>query len=205
MRTPDGRRVMIGWMQNPHILTHSPSHGKWMGQMSLPRELYWKEGHLCQKPVRELELLRTNRVEYRNVMVNGLLTLDGIRGRAADLELTVRPASSEQYRSFSIHFAQNENFRTSLIIDPLNSTVTIDRTISGSRRALLHRRTIKVEDGPECLKLRLILDQYSAEIFINDGADVMTATLYTELSAQEISFFCDGTAIIDIVKYDITV
>ena len=60
-------------------------------------------------------------------------------------------------------------------------------------------------DGPECLKLRLILDRYSAEIFINDGANVMTAALYTELSAEEISFSCDGTAIMDIVKYDITV
>ena len=129
--------------------------------MSLPREPYWKEGRLCQKPVRELELLRANRVEYRNVMVNGPLTLDGIKGRAADLELTIRPASSEQDRSLSIHFAQNEKFRTSLIFDPLNSTMTI-------------------------------------------GADVMTATLYTELSAEEISFFCDGTAIINIVKYDIT-
>ncbi len=152
MRMPDGRRVMIGWMQNPHISAHSPSHGKWMGQMSLPRELYWKEGHLCQRPIHELELLRTNRVEYRNVLVNGPLTLDGIKGRAVDLELTIQPASSEQYRSLSIHFAQNEKFRTSLIFDPLNSTMTIDRTFSGTRRA-----------------------------------------------------FLDGTAIIDIVKYDITV
>lgn len=205
MRTPDGRRVMIGWMQNPRISAHSPSHGKWMGQMSLPRELYWKEGCLCQKPIRELELLRSNRVEYHNVMVNGALTPDGIKGRVADLALTIQPASSEQYISLSIHFAQNEKFRTSLIFDPLNSTMTIDRTFSGTRRAFLHRRTIKVEDVPECLKLRLILDRYSAEIFIDDGANVMTAIFYTELSAEEISFFCDGTAIINIVKYDITV
>ena len=36
------------------------------------------------------------------------------------------------------------------------------------------------------IKLRLILDRFSAEIFVNDGEHVMTATIYTDLEADGI-------------------
>ena len=35
------------------------------------------------------------------------------------------------------------------------------------------------------IKLRLILDRFSAEIFVNDGEHVMTATIYTDLRQME--------------------
>ena len=73
-------------------------------------------------------------------------------------------------------------------------TLKIDRKFSGSRRAIIHQRRCRVSSGDEALKLRLILDQYSAEIFINDGEQVMTATMYTEIEADSISFFADGKA-----------
>lgn len=53
------------------------------------------------------------------------------------------------------------------------------------------------------LKLRVILDRFSAEVFINDGEQVMTATIYTDQSAEGISFFADGGVNIDVVKYDL--
>ena len=42
------------------------------------------------------------------------------------------------------------------------------------------------------LKMRLILDRFSAEIFLNDGEQVMTANLYTDPSADGISFLSEG-------------
>ena len=41
------------------------------------------------------------------------------------------------------------------------------------------------------------------EIFVNDGEQVLTATIYTDLSAEGISFYADGKAEIDVVKYDL--
>lgn len=55
------------------------------------------------------------------------------------------------------------------------------------------------------LKLRMILDRYSVEIFVNDGEQVMTATMYTEQEAEGISFFADGIVNIDVVKYDLAI
>ena len=51
----------------------------------------------------------------------------------------------------------------------------------------------------------MILDRYSVEIFVNDGEQVMTATMYTEQEAEGISFFADGIVNIDVVKYDLAI
>ena len=53
------------------------------------------------------------------------------------------------------------------------------------------------------LKLRVILDRFSVEVFVNDGEQVMTATMYTDQSADGISFFADGVVNMDVVKYDL--
>ena len=43
------------------------------------------------------------------------------------------------------------------------------------------------------------------EVFVNDGEQVLSATMYTEQKAEGISFFADGAANIDVVKYDLAV
>ena len=53
------------------------------------------------------------------------------------------------------------------------------------------------------IKLRIILDRYSMEVFINDGTMVMTATLRTTLSADGIYFACDKDALLSVTKYDL--
>ena len=46
-------------------------------------------------------------------------------------------------------------------------------------------------------------DRFSAEVFANDGEQVMSVTFTTDTAAKEISFVADGTVYMDIVKYDI--
>ncbi len=41
------------------------------------------------------------------------------------------------------------------------------------------------------------------EVFINDGEQVMSAVLYTDLDADGISFLADGMVSMDLVKYDL--
>ena len=55
------------------------------------------------------------------------------------------------------------------------------------------------------LKLRIIMDRYSLELFVNDGEQAASFVLYTPISADSISFAADGAAIIDVEKYDIEV
>ena len=83
------------------------------------------------------------------------------------------------------------------------SILKVDRKFSGSRRAAIHQRRSQVSSENGKIKLRLILDWFSAEIFVNDGEQVMTITLYTDQAADGISFFADGSVKLDVVKYDL--
>lgn len=50
----DGRRILIGWMQNWDTVEEKTKGRKTAGQMTLPRELFLQDGRLLQRPVREL-------------------------------------------------------------------------------------------------------------------------------------------------------
>jgi beta-fructofuranosidase len=133
------------------------------------------------------------------------MELEGVKGRCVDMELEIRPADSGAvYNKFAVKFAAGGRYYTTLSFHPRDRIMKIDRKFSGSRRAVIHQRRCKVlgkHDGR--INVRIILDRYSAEVFINGGEQVMTATFHTPLEADEISFNCIGTARMDIVKYDL--
>ncbi len=201
---PDGRRIMIGWMQNWDTCNFRTQNISWFGQMSLPRELSVQNGRLYQKPIRELENMRRGKVSYQNVAVSDTVRLEGIKGRKVDMELAIRPEDAgEMYQKFAVRFAQNEKYQTSLSFRPRESILKIDRKFSGSRRAIIHQRRSRVNSRNGELKLRIILDRFSVEVFVNDGEQVMTAIIYTEQQADGISFFGDGALRMDVVKYEL--
>ena len=201
--TEDGRRIMIGWMQNWDTCDLNMEERIWAGQMSLPRELFIQDGRLYQKPVRELMKLRKNEVSLNGITVSGRQKLEGICGRPAELDVCVRQGPENGFRKFTIRFAENEKYHTQVSYRPQERTLKIDRKFSGSRRAIIHQRRALVREIDGCLKLHLVIDRYSVEIFINDGEQVMTATLYTDPAATGISFAVEGSAVIDVTKWSL--
>lgn len=202
--TPDGRRVMIAWMQNWDTSRLHPQETPWFGQMTLPRELSIRNGRLYQKPVRELDELRRNRVEYKDVLFTDMIKLDGVNGRRVDLEIQIAPGDEANlYKKFAVRFAQNDRYHTAVSFRPYESVLKVDRKFSGSRRAAIHQRRSKVRSENGRIKLRMILDRFSAEIFVNNGEQVMTITMYTDQTADGISFFADGSVKMNVVKYDL--
>ena len=203
LATPDGRRVMVAWMQNWD--TTSIGAGQpWFGQMTLPRELRVRDGRLYQWPVREIEAARRNRVVYEGVSVEGRCALDGIRGRCVDLTLTVRPADVENpYDEFFVSFAQQGRFRSSICFRTADRSLKINRKHAGLRRALVKDRKCKLLSYDGTLHLRMILDRYSVEVFVGEGEQTMTMTIPTDPSFDEITFFAKGKAVMDVEKFDL--
>ena len=192
------------WMQNWDTCNLRDSEHVWFGQMSLPRELSIEKGRLYQKPIRELEGLWRRKVQYENLAFEGITRLEGISGRRIDMELLlhVDPKNSP-LRKFAVRFAQNEICHTAISFRPHESLLKVDRKFSGSRRAYIHQRRSQVNVKEGNLKLRIILDRFSAEVFVNDGEQVLTLTFYTDQTADGISFFADGEAVLDVLKYDL--
>ncbi|MDY4203958.1 glycoside hydrolase family 32 protein [Porcincola intestinalis] len=204
--TPDGRRIMIAWMQNWDTTPgYRLEPTTWFGQMTLPRELSIRDGHLYENPVREIETLRTGEVSYEHVYVDGDTELEGISGRRTELIMDIAPADEASgFRKFQIRFASKGRYYTTLSFHPEEGIVKIDRKFSGSRRAIIHQRRMQLRRKGNHLKIRLILDRFSAEAFFNDGEQVMTVNLYTEQDADGISFSSEGAVSMNITKYDLT-
>ena len=218
--SPDGRRIMIGWMQNWDTIGTHDARDPWFGQMSLPRELRIRDGKLFQYPIQELEKYRKNKVEYDHLRLkgNGIITsayskpkdvmrglqLPGVSGRCLDMEVIVsRPEGEELFNKFTISLAADEQNHTNISFRPRESIVKIDRKFSGSRRAVIHQRRAQVEMQDDQIKFRIILDRFSVEVFINDGSKVMTMTLGTRQSADGVFFACDKDVIISVTKYEL--
>lgn len=201
---PDGRRIMIAWMQNWDTLAVTMLKSPWFGQMTIPRELSVKNGRLYQWPIRELERMRRNRVAYENVCFASEKVLDGIRGRKVDVSVTIRPGDQDNvYKKFAMWFGQNDKYHTAISYRPYGSVLKIDRKFSGSRRAVSHQRRCLVPDRGGELTFRMILDRFSVEIFVNGGEQTLTATMFTEQEADGFRFFADGMISMDVEKYDL--
>ena len=206
LETYDGRRVMIGWMQNWETCNSRMQNQRFMGQMTIPRELSIRSGRLCQSPVREIENYRSNKVAYQNVMMTGETSLQGINGRFIDMTVTIRPGNeASMYRWFKINVARDGEHFTSLRFKPATNIIRIDRTQSGLPCDIVNVREFPVNAVSGELKLRLIMDRYSLEVFVNDGEQAASTVIYTPLDAKSISFSCDGTVLMDVEKYDLEV
>ena len=149
--------------------------------------------------------MRGGKTVHENVTFTDIIRLEGVKGRKIDMTLNVRPADAEKiYRKFAVRFAQDDVHQTSVSFRPYESILKIDRKHSGSRRAIIHQRRCLVDNDDSrqgILKVRIILDHFSAEVFVNDGEYALSATLYTDIAVDGISFFADGQVTMDVVHY----
>ncbi len=214
LSAPDGRKIMIAWMQDPKNSKEHEGGKKIFGQLTCPRELYMKQGKLCQRPVRELNQFRGEETSHSHVLIGEEETsLDGVSGRICDITVRLRPESVTTdadareltYDRFSMKFAQDGGVYTEFSYDPHASLVAIDRTRSMPGRTVQGRRATKTRNREGAIDLRILLDKWSAEIFINDGEQVITTTLDTPLQAEDIHFSCSGRAVLDVSLYQIEV
>ena len=202
--TEDGRRVMIAWMQNWETSSCKPRELRFFGQMSLPRELSIRNGRLYQTPVRELEACRGVKIDYHNVLISGENSLRGISGRYLDMTVTVRPGNEKNmYKWFRLYVARDGEHFTFIRYKPETSTIKVDRTHSGFPHDIVNTREFPVRFSGGVIKLRIIMDRYSMELFVNDGEQAASFVLYTPIEASAVSFSSDGSVLIDVEKYDL--
>ncbi|MBQ7655097.1 MAG: glycoside hydrolase family 32 protein [Clostridia bacterium] len=188
---PDGRRVMIGWMDNWETCKEAPRRHPWYAQMSTPRELFIENGRLCQRPVREIDILWQDAVTHEDVTIQGETTLEGVQGRMLDMTVTLHPKDSA-CRRFTLHVAKDSKHYVQIQCDLARGELVFDRSHGGSHRDIAHTRHVKAEVRNGKLTLRLLMDKESIELFINGGERVVTSLIPTPLSADQITFAADA-------------
>ena len=196
---PDGRRVLIAWMKSWDA-NMIPDDQIWQGMMTLPRELRYRNGILLQSPVAELKNYRKNECNIENQKISDRVQLEGIKGRILDLIVEIKAG---EFDCFGIELAHNKEYTTTYTYNRKQGIMEVDRTYCGVTKDVVCQRTWKLPEEGENLKLRFIMDRQSIELFINEGEQVVTTAICTSQEADEIEFFCDGIATINVEKYDI--
>ena len=199
--TDDGRRIMIGWMQNWDTCNQWHEDRTFYGQMTLPRELSVKDGRLYQSPVREIENYYDGMISYDDINVKGKTSLDGIDGRIFDMTVTIKP--QENFCWLKLNLAEDDRYATCIKYDKTEGKVRIDRSRSYSRRDIVSVREFLVEPEQGTITLRIIMDKNAIELFVNDGKYASSTMINTPLSADKISFESYGDVKLDIVRHDI--
>jgi fructan beta-fructosidase len=181
---------------NNHRYAQTTPTQPWRGAMSQPRKLSLREdAHglvLVQEPVAQLAARRT---DHRHV--------DGMR-----LEHSERawPLAGMQYdidarfalrdaREFGLRLGDADGDHTLIGYDAASSTVFVDRSRSGLMTDHPHfpgRRAAPVEPSSE-LRLRILVDNCSVEVFVNDGAATITELVFPTAPAVTLALYAvDG-------------
>jgi len=195
-----GRRIMVAWMQSWNRSPLTASLG-WAGAMTIPRILtLTADGKLIQNPIPELEKYRTNK-DIKSISTEQKKDTN-LSGIFVDMEIKFKPASGKT----GVTVFGNDN---GLGVDVFyeDGHVYLDRTNSVGNRFsasnyLITKAPVDLDENGE-ITLRIILDKYSVEVFVNDGQRAITSTVLPKEDEDKIFVYSDVETKFDIVKYDI--
>lgn len=174
--TPDGRRVMWAWLTTLHEDVDLRS------VQSLPRELSLAEdGTLCIRPLRELENLRHDKVTLNNITAtprkgaHSTMAFEHIAdldGDAYEIRITVDSAEIQRKRFGVQLFANGEQDNDTaqglpILLHPEYGTLRIGTTEAPFA-------VTDLAEG-EDLEMRIFIDKYMVEVFVNDRQAALTA------------------------------
>ncbi len=161
--TEDGRRIHISWMGMPdcEAYTNLTIADGWQHCFTLPREIYVKDGKICQRPIRELD--------YKEVITK-------------TAENKLQAGSCKAY-DLKIDKIQNNQFCIALAEELL-----LEYTDGRFRMRFTDNRKTCVSAGRDCryvetdevTNIRVIADVSSVEVFVNDGEYVFSTRYYPD-------------------------
>lgn len=168
--------------------------------MTVPRELMLVERngrlHLAQRPVRELERLRRHEVSLQRQPIAGEAPLAEIAalGGAAEYELAFAPPRSGEV---GLVLRYGEVSAVRIGYDAANAHVFVDRSQGGafdeddSFRAR-HYAPAELDGG--VVRLHILLDHSSVEVFADDGLRVISDLIFPEGPLSSVALYATGEA-----------
>ncbi|MGP4052284.1 GH32 C-terminal domain-containing protein [Streptomyces sp. 2A115] len=203
---PGGKRHMIGWMNNWDYGQSVPT-SPWRSAQSVPREMALRtvdgQVRLTSKPVGSLESLRQKRpATATGVTVKSTskpLIGPTAKGKALDIEATFSLKDADRFGLKVRTGAGGEE--TVIGYDTTAEELYVDRTRSGavdfnSTFPGVQTAPLKAKNGK--VKLRILVDWSSVEVFGGNGEAVITDQIFPDPSSTGVEVFAEGgTATLD--------
>lgn len=188
----DDRRVQIGWLGSWDYANSTPT-SPWRGVQSISRELTLADvagrPTLVQKPVVELNKSLGKPVTQNVMRLTGSRTL-GLRGTSLDLDVTLTPR-----RTSDVGVVIRKGVGEGTRIGWSDGRLYVDRTAAGESSfspvfASTHGVAVPLVDGQ--LKLRILVDRSSVEVFTRDGRFAISDLIFPDLASDRIAAYAVG-------------
>jgi len=194
-----GGRLWIGWFSNWQYANVEPTV-LWRGAQAIPRTLmlrrYTDGLRLVQRPVRELERLRREKLRIANASIaeaNQKIRATGTKGEVYELEAEIRPGPSD---NIGFRLRKGNGVETLVGFDAVHDELYVDRNRSGETsfsKDFPGRYSATIERNPS-IKLRVFVDRSSVEVFANDGERVLSDRIYPPPGSDGIELYSQGGA-----------
>ena len=151
----DGRRIHISWMGMPDCeeYTNLTLEDGWQHCFTFPREVFIKDGKVCQKPVRELDAKKQQLQDVQNELTQSgcpvyEVNVDGIK------ENHFQAVLSDENGRFQMHFTTK------------------------SKTSVSAGRSLRYAEVGTLKNVKILADTSSVEVFVNDGEFVFSTRYY---------------------------
>ncbi len=189
----DGRRLWIGWMNNWETALNPTS--PWRSAMSIPREVTLQringQLRLCQTPVRELAKLRGADTLLQNVRCQTALPV-ATRGQQLDIEAEFAVGKATE---FGLRILKSGNEQTVVGYDVAKQSLYVDRKLSGNvafHPAFAGRHAGPLATANGRVRIRILVDKCSVEVFGNSGETVITDLVFPKSTSDQLEVFSEG-------------
>lgn len=199
--TPDGSHLLIGWMDNWKYARQAPTP-TWRGTMTVPRVLTLRQTaagiRLIQAPIPQIEQLRGDGQHWRDQSLTpGQNVLSGVTGRVMDIVAEIEIGSA---MVVGLKVLKGGEQATTIGYDVRSQTLFVDRTNAGvsdftSGFADVYQSPLSLEAGSleaGTLKLRILVDWASVEVFGADGEVALTVQVFPDPASDQLEAFAFG-------------
>ncbi|MER2175788.1 MAG: sucrose-6-phosphate hydrolase [Carnobacterium sp.] len=199
MTDPNGRQLLVGWLGLPGVDCVTDEFG-WAHCLTILREISLKNGKIYQKPVPELALLRGKKNTVEIELENEVVIVNQFSARTYELQASFTNITG-QYVGLSFRMGDKEV--TNFYYDRVEKKLVFDRGQSGETSTAEFGTLRKCDFSEEELQIQLFMDESSVEIFVNDGLEVFTSRLYSQVDQNQIQFYAKGHAIVTATQWEI--
>lgn len=204
---PDGRRTWIGWMGNWRYPYSAPTH-PWTNSMSVPRDLGLRtvdgQVRLVQAPVPELESLRgtATRLGPLRIERDTVLPLTGSvfeleaeietrdAGRVGLRLLESRDADGRLAEYVEVGYTSDDGGQ--LYLDRTRGGLGAVQDADGATADFAVRRSQPYRPVDGLLRVRVLVDESSVEVFVDDGALTGTMLAFPSRGGRGMSLAAEG-------------
>jgi len=202
---PGDKKLFIGWM-----VPGSEETNPWKGQMSIPRDLMLKETsqgiRLIQQPssIIQNNLTKLSHKDVLEIKNRKISNQEIAIGEAhpmkesaywIDAELLIEPGATAGFKIAQKKKLENKTItETEIGYDADKHQLYVDRSNAGNAKIRTDklRQSINLQNNAGRIRLKILFDKSSLEIFVNDGEKVLSTYIYPDEGATALSAFAKG-------------